>query len=152
MTAIRTDVPDHPGTASTAGWAVRLAAALLGVAAAAVIVFGLTIVSDDMSTQGEMFDGLGTFLGLVICGLGAVLAGAALLAAWLVGRHPFAAALVVCALGMLVAAVGWMTFASLGEMVSAAIVFGGVLVGGLGLSAALGAGPVAITSPGGNTR
>jgi hypothetical protein len=151
MNTIRTEPPDHVGTTSTAEWTLRLAAAVVGLTAAAVIVFGVSLAIDDLSTQGEMFDGLGTFIGLVICGLGAVLAGAAVLAAWLAGRHPFAAAIVVCTFGVLAALAGW-KFASLGEMVSAAMVFGGVLVAGLGLSAALSSPPVAITSPGGNTR
>ena len=151
MNTIRTEPSDHAGTTSTAEWTLRLAAAVVGVTAVAVIVFGVSLVLDDLSTQGEMFDGLGTFLGLVVCGLGAVLAGAAVLAAWLAGRHPLAAAIVICTFGVLVAAAGW-KFASLGEMVSASMVFVGVLVAGLGLSAALGARPVAITSPGGNTR
>jgi len=140
MTSIGTEAPANPGTASTAEWAVRLAAGILGLAAAAVIVLGVSLVLDDLSTQGEWFDGLGTFFGLVFCGLGAVLAGVALFAAWLVGRHPFAAALVVCALGVLVAVVGGVTMTSLGEMVSAAVVFGGLLVSALGFIAALGAG------------
>ena len=152
MTTNRTEAADHPRTTPTAAWMVRLAATLVGVGAAVMIAFGVSLVLEDMATRGEWFDGFGTFFGLVICGLGAVLAAAALLAAWLVGRHPFAAAMVVCALGVLIAVAGGVTMTSLGELVSASVVLGGVLVGGLGFGAALEARRVAITSPGGNTR
>ena len=130
----------------------RLAAAIAGVGAAVMIAFGVALILEDLSTRGEWFDGFGTFFGLVICGLGAVLAGTALLAAWLVGRHPVAAAIVVCALGGLVAVAGGVTMSSLGELVSASVVLGGVLMAGLGFGAALDAWSVTITSPGGNTR
>jgi hypothetical protein len=131
---------------------VRLAAAIAGVGAAATIAFGVSLILDDLSTRGEWFDGFGTFFGLVICGLGAVLAGAALLAAWLAGRHPVAAAVTVCSLGVLVAIAGGVTMSSLGELVSASVVLAGVLMAGLGFGAALDAWAVTITSPGGNTR
>jgi len=150
MATIRTEAPDHTVVA-TADWMVRLGAALIGLAALAVIATGVSLVLDDLSTQGEWLDGLGTFFGLVFCGLGAALAGVALFAAWLVGPHPLAAALVVCTLGVLVAVAGGVTMSSLGGLVSAASVFGGLFVGALGFIAALSAGGVAITSPGGDT-
>src|SRR5688572_24569259 len=114
MATIRTEAPDNLVAASKAEWMVRLGAALTGLVALAVIVSGVSLVLDDLSTQGEWLDGLGTFFGLVCCGLGTALAGVALFAAWLVGRHPLAAALGVCTLGVLVAVAGGVTMSSLG--------------------------------------
>jgi len=131
---------------------VRLAAALVGLAAMALIMFGLSLVLEDLSSEGEWFDGFGIFMGLVFCGLGAVFAIPALFAAWLAGRQPFAAAMIMCGLGALMAVAGALTLPSLGGIVSAPVLLCGVLVGGLGFGAALEARAVTITSPGGNTR
>ena len=152
MAATRTEAHASSATLSTADWFVRAAGALIGLVALGVIAMGISLVLDDLSTMGEMFDGLGTFFGLLVCGLGGVLAGSAVIAAWLVGRHPLAAALAVCGLGVLVAVYGGVTMTSVGGLVPVAIVFSGLLVGVLGLIVALSAGRVAITSPGGSTR
>lgn len=136
---------------AVAGWTVRLAAVLVGLAGASVVAFGLVFVADDLATRGEMFDGLGAFLGLVVCAGGGILVGVAALVAWLVRRRPFEAAVVICALGVLVAGAGWVAVASVGVLVSAPMVLGGVFIGGLGFGAALGAPRVAIDSPGGNS-
>ena len=132
-------------------WAVRVAAAVVGLAGAAAAVFGLALVAEDRSTTGEMFDGLGTFIGLVVCGGGAILIALALLVVWLEPRRPLEASLTVCGLGVLLAAAGWVAVTGVGVMVSAPMVLGGVFIGGLGFGAALGAHRVRVDSPGGNS-
>ncbi len=118
---------------------VWLASAMVGLAGAGGIFAGLGFVIDDESSQGEMFDGLGTIIGIVIGGAGALLLGLAVLCTWLVARYPLAASLVLGVLGTLVAGAGAIVSAGFGFGFSLAsiVLLAGVLVGGLGFGAAL---------------
>jgi hypothetical protein len=135
-----------------ATWALRLAAATVGLAGAVAVVLGLGVAAEDLASRGEMFDGLGVFLGLVIGGVGLVLVAAGALLAWLARRRPFEAGVVSCVLGLLAAASGWVAAGSVGVVVAAPLVLGGVFVGGLGFGATLSGPRWAIDSPGGKSR
>ncbi len=147
--------PRHDDARNTAGrvdlarWSVRVGGSLVVLAGTALVVFGLVLVAEDQSQQGEMFDGLGTFLGLAICGLGLVCVAVAGLVLWLAVRRTRAAGVVLCLLGVLVAAAGWGTISSAGAAVGQAMILGGLVVAGLGFAGALGTSPRAIDSPGG---
>ena len=138
-----------PPAANLARWSVRVGAILVILAGAADIVLGLTLVAEDESQQGEMFDGLGTFIGLAICGIGLVCLAVAGLALLLARRRTFAAAIVLCVFGVLVAATGWISIGGSGLAVAAPMILGGLVVAGLGFGAAMGAPRMAIDSPGG---
>jgi hypothetical protein len=133
-----------------ARWIVRADAALVAVAGLVAIVFGLGFVVEDAAAQGEMFDGLGLFLGLVIVGVGLVPVAVAAACAWLVTRRPFAAAVVLSVLGALVAALGALVIGALGLAVSAPMVLGGLVVAATAFGAALVARPASVASPGGH--
>ena len=143
---------DAPTTEDLARRAARLAAAIVAVAGVGVAGYGLTWIVEDESTQGEMFDGLGTLVGLVVCGIGVVLLAVAGGAFWLVRRRPLAAAAVLTSLGVLVAAAGVLAIGGIGVAVAAPLVLGGLLVAGVAFGAALAARSVTIDSPGGDAR
>jgi hypothetical protein len=133
-----------PVAARTAGpdaavWAVRIAAAIVALGGLGILLSGFVMVATDLERSGEMFDGLGVMLGLAVCAVAAVILGVAALAAWWVRRRPLAAAVVVCAFGLLVTAVGFFLIGSAGLLVSAPPLLGGLLVAGLGFGAAVAA-------------
>ena len=107
------------------------------------------MILDDMSSRTDMFDGLGAALGLLLGGLGLVVLGVAGLAVWLARRHPMAAGIVLCVFGVLAAGSGVLVVQSLGSSVVMPMVLGGLLVGGIGFGAAVGASSRTIDSPGG---
>ena len=120
-------------------WAVRIAAGAIALGGALLVLTGLVLVAADLDQRGEMFDGLGVMIGLAVCAVAAVLLGVAALAAWWVRRRPFAAAAVVCVLGVLVAGLGFVLVGSSGLLVAAPTLLGGLLVGGLGFGGAVAA-------------
>ena len=138
-----------PPTADLARWSARVGASLVILAGAVVIVLGLYFVAEDESQQGEMFDGLGTFIGLAICGIGLVCVAVAGLAFKLARRRPLVAGIILCVFGVLVAATGWISVGGSGPAVAAALILGGLVVAGLGFGAAMAAPRMAIHSRGG---
>ncbi len=132
--------------------ALRAAAAIVALAGGSVVVLGLGLVADDLSTRGEMFDGLGVVFGLVIGGVGAVVIGAAALCLWLVRRKPTAAAVIVIVVGVLVAGAGWVVVGGSGPLVAGPMILGGLLVAGMGFGGALVQPDGTIDSPGGSAR
>jgi hypothetical protein len=128
--------PDSPDAAV---WAVRIAAGLIALGGVPMLLAGFVLVASDLEQSGEMFDGLGAMLGLAVCAVAAVIIGVAALAAWWVRRRPFAAAVVLCAFGLLVTTVGFLLIGSAGLLVSAPPLLGGLLVAGLGFGAAVAA-------------
>jgi hypothetical protein len=127
------------GSSDAAVWAVRIAAGVIGLGGLAMLLSGFVLVAADLEQRGEMFDGLGAMLGLVVCAVAAIFLGVAALAAWWVRRRPLAAAVVVCAFGLLVTAVGFFLIGSAGLLVSAPTLLGGLVVAGLGFGAAVAA-------------
>lgn len=139
----------NPALARPAVWVGSGLVALLGGAA---VVGGAFVVVLDMQTRTDDFDGLGVLLGLVLGGLGAVLLAVAGLAAWLARRHTWGAGVMLCVLGLLMAGVGVLVLQAFGSMMAAPIVLTGLLVGGIGFGAAVGASSGTIGSSGGYPR
>lgn len=129
---------------------VLLDAGLVAAAGLGVVVLGLGLVVEDAAVQGEMFDGLGIFLGLSVAAAGLVPASVAGVAAWLSRRRPYAAAVVISVLGAGVAALGAGVIGSMGLVVSAPMVLGGLVVAATGFGAALMVRPASVASPGGH--
>lgn len=129
--------------------AVWVASGLVSVMGLVALGGGAVLVLDDMTSRTDMFDGLGVALGLLLGGLGVVVLGVAGLAVWLAPRHPLGAGIVLCVFGVLVAGVGVLAVPSMGASVAAPFVLGGLLVGGIGFGAAVGASSETIDSPGG---
>ena len=123
---------------SAATWMVFGAAGIIGLTGAGFGVFGLSLVADDYSTRGEMFDGLGAAIGLAAGLVGAVLLAVAVTLAWLAGRHPRAAGLTTGTLGALVALTLGTNIGGLGLSVSSVALLAGIVIAGLGFTAAAG--------------
>ncbi len=81
---------------------------LLVVLVGAVLVagFGAWLALDDLETRGEMFDGLGFFLGLLIVAGGAVAGVPALVALLLRTRHARASEILSLVVGIAVTGIG----------------------------------------------
>ncbi len=137
---------------SAATWMVSGAAGILGLSGAGLGVLGLTLVADDYSSRGEMLDGLGAAIGIAAGLIGAVLLAVAVTVVWLAGRHPRAAGLGTGAFGTLVALTSGTQLGGLGLSVSSVALLAGVVVAGLGFTAAAGTRTVRIDSPGGDQR
>ena len=129
----------RPGSSDATVWAVRIAAGLIALGGVPLMLGGLVLVAADLEQSGEMFDGLGAMIGLAVCAIATVLLGIAWLAAWWVRRRPFAAAVVVCVFGLLVAGLGFLLLGSAGLLATAPTLLGGLLVSGLGFGAAVAA-------------
>ena len=118
-------------------WAVRIAAGLIALGGVPLMLGGFVLVAADLEQSGEMFDGLGAMIGLAVCAVAAILLGISWLAAWWVRRRPFAAAVVVCVFGLLVAGLGFLLLGSAGLLATAPTLLGGLLVSGLGFGGAV---------------
>jgi hypothetical protein len=120
-------------------WAVRAATAVLALGGLAMMLAGFVFVGADLEDRGEMFDGLGVVIGLVICALAGILLGVAVFAVWLVRRRPMAGAVLVCVFGLLVTLIGWFVVSGGGLLVAAPTLLGGLVVAGLGFGGAVAA-------------
>ena len=134
---------------SVARPAVWVASGLISTVAVTAIGGGAVLVVQDENSHSDSFDGFGTFLGLSLGVLGIVLLTVAVTAAVLARRHPWGAGVMMCVFGVVVAGIGVLGLRSLGPSLSTPIVLGGLLVGGIGFGAALGASSETIDSPGG---
>lgn len=117
---------------------VRAGAGAIVLVALALLLAGLGAVLTDAREHTDEMDGLGVAVGLVAAAVALVLGAAGVVAWWLTRLHLVAASTVLCVLGLGVALVGWAVVPTLGVVVSAPLVLGGLLVGGLGFGAALG--------------
>ncbi|HET7351261.1 MAG TPA: hypothetical protein VFJ28_09995 [Marmoricola sp.] len=120
-------------------WAVRIAAGVIALGGVPMMLAGFVLVASDLEQRGEMFDGLGAMIGLAVCAIAAIFLGVAALAACWVRRRPLAAAVVVCAFGLLVTAVGFFLVGPSGLLVAAPTLLGGLVVAGLGFGGAVAA-------------
>ncbi len=126
-----------------------LASGLVSVAGVAGLGGGMFMVALDLRTRTDDFDGLGVLFGAVLSGLGVLLLGVAGLAVWLAHRHPFRAGVVLCVFGSLVAGLGVLALQTFGVVLAVPLVLGGLLVGGIGFGAAVGASAKPVGSAGG---
>lgn len=85
------------------------------LSAVGLVLSGLLVLSD-LESRGEMFDGLGTFLGLLFAGVSLVPGVPALVALVLHRRRPVAAVVLALVLGVVVAVAGLLLAGALGSL------------------------------------
>lgn len=76
------------------------------LAALLAVGFGGLLALEDLETRGEMFDGLGAFIGLDVAGAGAMVGVPSLVAVLVHSRHPRASETLALVVGLTITGVG----------------------------------------------